>query len=458
MAVLTFDDDSISGTSQEIPGSDGEPYVNARTVTYFGGLSGASLAAHTQGSTYNSSFSYNPFAAVNVTDSGGTDAVHLRLRFTSGTAPGGTTYAQAGTLFHVSDGNTLSLTLGQATFTWGTHTAAETQAWLRSIVVVGNGQADGFTITLRAFNEAGTTLQSINTINFQSVITCFLKGTMIATPAGERLVEALQPGDLVTTLDGTAKAVKWVGHRTYEAGFGAQEAFVRPVLFTAGSLGGGLPARDLRVSANHGMLLDGVMVPAAALVNGASIVRDTVASDITYFHVELDSHEAIFAEGAPSETFVDLDSRAIFDNADEYGLLYGTASARPAAQPRLEEGFQLAAIRRRLAGFAGVTMPAANGVVMGNLERIENGVLHGWLVDAAGADAVEAEVLVDGEVVGRVVANRYRADLDQAGISGGIGGFTVALPASAERLEQVSLRRVVDGQVLVAPQLEVVQG
>jgi hypothetical protein len=52
------------------------------------------------------------------------------------------------------------------------------------------------------------------------------------------------------------------------------------------------------------------------------------------------------------------------------------------------------------------------------------------------------------------MANRYRADLDQAGIGGGRGGFSIALPASAERLEQVTVRRVFDGQVLVGGVLE----
>lgn len=454
MAILTFDDDTISGTAQELPGNDGQNAVSNQNVTYFGGLAGATLT----GATYDQSHTYNPFGAVTVADAGATDSVRMRLSFGLATAPSGTTFANEATLFHVSGGTTLTLNPAQS-YNWTLgNTAAETQAWLRSIFVVTNGASDGFTIILRGFPESGTSPNNAVTVNFQAVITCFAQGTMIGTPAGERAVETLQPGDLVMTADGAAKKVKWIGHRTYEAGFGAQEAFVQPVVFKAGSLGGGLPVRDLRVSANHGMLIDGVMVPAAALVNGASIVRDTVPGDMTYFHVELDSHEAIIAEGAASETFVDLDSRAIFDNADEYGLLYGAAGARPAQQPRLEEGFQLAAIRRRLAGIAGVSLPAASGPAMGNLERIEAGVLHGWIVDTAGADAVEADVLVDGEVVGRIVANRYRADLDQARIGGGIGGFTVALPASAERLEQVSLRRVVDGQVLAAAQVEVVQG
>ena len=278
---------------------------------------------------------------------------------------------------------------------------------------------------------------------------------MIRTPAGEQAVEMLRAGDSVVTLDGNAKPVKWIGHRSYEAEFGASEVFVRPVVFKAGSLGGGLPVRDLKVSPQHGMLIDGAMVPAAALVNGVSIVRDENPGDVSYFHIELEGHEAVFAEGAASETFVDHDSRAMFDNADEYNLIYGTSAPRPTEQPRLEEGFQLAAIRRRLAEIAGIAAgPNAVGPVAGHLERLENGILTGWLVDAAAAEAVEAEVLVDGEVVGRVMANRYRADLDQAGIGGGRGGFSIALPASAERLEQVSVRRVLDGQVLVGGVLE----
>ena len=203
------------------------------------------------------------------------------------------------------------------------------------------------------------------------------------------------------------------------------------------------------------MLIDGVMVPAGALVNGVSIVRDTTLADVTYFHVELDRHEAIFAEGAATETFVDHNSRAIFDNADEYGLLYGNATTDVQENARLEEGFQLAAIRATLADIAGIAAKPAAGKLQGNLERLENGMLTGWVIDNAGADAVEAEMLVGGEVVARVVANRYRADLDQAGLGGGRGGFTVALPASVDSLAQVSLRRVVDGQMLAGAVLEV---
>jgi hypothetical protein len=421
MATYTWGDDTIIG----LPDS-------GSTTTVTGG---------------SSPFTFNPFADVtSVADAGGADTVTLRLIFSDLFLEGATDGA---TLYTVNGTSTNAVALDSTSTFLGT--AAETQAWLTSMFVVADSLNDGFRILLRGYRDDGIFGQP-RTYSFQ--VACYLQGTMIGTPAGERAVESLQPGDLVTTLDGTAKKVKWIGHRSYEAEFGATQAFVRPVVFKAGSLGAGLPVRDLKVSPQHAVLVDGVMIPAAALVNGASIVRDESKTDVTYFHIEMEGHEAIFAEGAPAETFVDHDSRAMFDNADEFGLLYGTAAARPAEQSRLEEGFQLAAIRRRLAEVAGIDTRAAAGPMMGNVERIENGVLHGWVIDAAGAEAVEADVLVDGEVVGRIVANRYRADLDQAGLAGGRGGFTMALPASAQSLSQITLRRVVDGQVLAAPAME----
>lgn len=432
MGTMTFVDDTILN----VPGTGGT------TVTLNPGV--------------GSPYSFNPFAGASVSDSGGPDSVTLRLSFSDVIPAGGTSFVDGATLFHVTGGVTNTMLQGGAAFTM-TGTAAVVQTWLTSVFMISNSLRDGFRLTLRGFTDAGVATGA----NFAHtwVITCFVQGTMIRTPSGERSVELLQAGDLVTTLDGSAKKVKWIGHRTYEAEFGAAEAFVRPVLIRAGALGGNLPARDLKVSANHGMLVDGVLVPAGALVNGVSIVRDETVTDVTYFHVEMEGHEAIFAEGAASETFVDHNSRDFFDNVDEFGMLYGAATQPVQEIARLEEGFQLAAIRRRLAVIAGIAAPAAAaGALIGNLESIENGVLTGWVIDNAGADAVEADVLVDDEVVARVVANRYRADLDQARLAGGRGGFTVALPASAENIAQVSLRRVADGHVLAAVVVETVAG
>lgn len=453
MGTMTFLDDTVDG----LPGA------------------GAGAVTITVAPDGNNNYTFNPFnttgsfvSTATVVDASGPDNLTLRLIFSDAAGDdagdgmklfnyvggsfvqdSGTWTGVGGSYVQVNQGGAGS-TINSVASTDGT--AAQVEGWLQTMYIIGGDFNDAFRISLRGLDSSGV-LGS--TFSFTYTIACFMQGTMIATPAGERAVEALQAGDLVTTLDGTAKKVKWIGHRTYEAEFGASEAFVRPVLFRAGSLGGGLPTRDLKVSPQHAMMIDGVMVPAGALVNGVTILRDTPVADVTYFHVELDGHEVIFAEGAATETFIDHNSRAIFDNADEYSLLYGNAATEVQEIARLEEGVQLAAIRATLADIAGIVAIPAAGKLQGNLERLEDGMLTGWVIDSAGADAVVADVLAGGEVVARVVANRYRADLDQAGLNGGRGGFTVALPASIDSLTQVSLRRVVDGQMLAGAVLEV---
>ena len=51
-----------------------------------------------------------------------------------------------------------------------------------------------------------------------------------------------------------------------------------------------------------------------------SVVQAESVAAVEYFHIELDSHDVILAEGAPSETFIDEDSRGMFHNAHELRL------------------------------------------------------------------------------------------------------------------------------------------
>ena len=92
------------------------------------------------------------------------------------------------------------------------------------------------------------------------------------------------------------------------------------------------------------MLLDGVLVPAAALVDGGRITVEHGCRQADYIHIELARHDVILAEGAAAETFRDDDSRGVFQ--DSQGTP-GTAGCWCA--PRLADGFELEAIRRRLA-------------------------------------------------------------------------------------------------------------
>ena len=134
---------------------------------------------------------------------------------------------------------------------------------------------------------------------------------------------------------------------------------VLPVCIKAGALGGNAPRRDLWISPHHAMYFDsasagGVLIEAKDLVNGISIVQAEHVDRVEYFHIELETHDVIIAEGALSESFIDDDSRGMFHNALEFHALYPQA-ARNAAQycaPRREDGYEVEAVRRRIAGFA----------------------------------------------------------------------------------------------------------
>lgn len=156
---------------------------------------------------------------------------------------------------------------------------------------------------------------------------CFAAGTRIATPEGERAVETLEIGDMVTTADGRAVPVRWIGRQTLHKIFAGDRA--RPVRVTAGALGSGLPHTDLVLTPDHALILDGLAITAGALVNGTTITLDpldTLPDRVTYYHVETTAHDAILANGAAAETFVDAPGRRAFDNHAEYVALYGAGT------------------------------------------------------------------------------------------------------------------------------------
>jgi hypothetical protein len=151
---------------------------------------------------------------------------------------------------------------------------------------------------------------------------CFLAGTLIRTPAGEVEVESLKHGDLVLTQDGRTVPVDWLGIQTVSLRF-ADKMRVLPIRIRAGALAENVPCRDLLVSPDHAILVDGALIHAGALVNGTSIVRETnVPSTLKYYHVEVEDHSLIMAENTPAETFVDNVDRLNFDNWAEHEALY----------------------------------------------------------------------------------------------------------------------------------------
>lgn len=163
---------------------------------------------------------------------------------------------------------------------------------------------------------------------------CFLRGTMIATPAGERAIEALQAGDLVWTAGGQAMAIRWIGRQS----FGIRNREILPVRISRHALDNNTPYADLYVSPHHALLLDGVLIRAKDLVNGTTIAtalpdgRETVE----YYHILLDRHEVVMAEGAPAETLLLEDgNHEAFSNFAEVTRLFedGTIPAMTPVAP-----------------------------------------------------------------------------------------------------------------------------
>lgn len=148
---------------------------------------------------------------------------------------------------------------------------------------------------------------------------CFLRGTRILTPKGEVKVEDLAVGDLVSTIDGTAKPIEWIGRRTYPSMTAEREKWpgeVLPIKVARSALGPLVPHTDLFLSPFHSIYIDGLLVPVRNLVNGRSIVhcRSVDSDTIEYLHVELAGHDVVFSEGAPTETLLAYQGYDEFDN------------------------------------------------------------------------------------------------------------------------------------------------
>jgi hypothetical protein len=130
----------------------------------------------------------------------------------------------------------------------------------------------------------------------------------------------------VSTVSGEAKQIKFVGRRKVSRErTGPLKNGEGPVKISRFAIDGKVPHSDLYVSPWHAIYIDSILIPAKYLVNGVTIVADAKpeALSLTYFHIELDTHEAILAEGLAVESFL-RDNPHAFDNADEYARLYGS--------------------------------------------------------------------------------------------------------------------------------------
>jgi hypothetical protein len=159
------------------------------------------------------------------------------------------------------------------------------------------------------------------------VLPCFLAGTRLATPGGPVAVEALAVGDRVRTADGGTRPVIWIGQRVVDCASHSDPASVLPVRIKRGAFGRGLPARDLLLSPDHAVYAEGVLIPVRHLIDGVRIVQRP-ARQAHYFHIELDRHDIVLAEGLAVESYLDVGDRARFTTIRAAPLVLADHAAR----------------------------------------------------------------------------------------------------------------------------------
>ncbi len=171
-----------------------------------------------------------------------------------------------------------------------------------TFTVTGDGDVENFNFTYTVDNGVNTDVGFVNATG----VPCFVAGTMIATPDGERPAETLLPGDLVLTQDDGPQPLRWIGTRAVAA-----TGNFAPIHIRANTFG---THRDLLVSPLHRVLIRDnlaellfgeaeVLVAARDLVNDRS-VRRRAGGEVTYVHLLFDRHQVVFSEGLETESFL----------------------------------------------------------------------------------------------------------------------------------------------------------
>ena len=263
--------------------------------------------------------------------------------------------ASAGLEVFVEPGDTITTNDPLFNAGYGTTLQSLTGPYLQAIdqALFGPGSiTETLTITPTFETSAHTTVDAVITTS-QTVNPCFTTGTLIRTTRGDVPVEILRDGDTVVTESGGTRFVVWIGRRHLDFTCHPEPDLARPVRIAAGALADGVPARDLVVSPDHAMMLDGVLVQARDLVDGVLITRDDACREVTYWHVELDTHDVLIAEGAAAESYLDTGHRGFFENGGEpldlHPDLMTLAREVHSCAPLVTDGARLEAIRVRLA-------------------------------------------------------------------------------------------------------------
>lgn len=176
---------------------------------------------------------------------------------------------------------------------------------------------DGSAVTLNIIGvqNLGYELTSDSNGNLVYAV-CFLAGTQIAVPGGLKSVESVVAGDeILISRDGVSvtDTVTWAGkaHWRVRSDLPEDQAGY-PVRIRQNAITAGVPFKDLLVTAEHCLYLDGYFVPARMLVNGRSIFYDKSITSYDYYHIETAEHSIVSADGLLTESYLDTGNRRNF--------------------------------------------------------------------------------------------------------------------------------------------------
>ena len=146
--------------------------------------------------------------------------------------------------------------------------------------------------------------------------------------------------------------ITWSGHRRVDCVRHADPASILPIRIATGAFAPGQPARDLLLSPDHAVYVNGVLIPIQYLENGSTIRREARGGMVWYYHVELDEHSVLVANGLPAESYLDTGGRANFDNGGGVRALHPEFVARrwevEGCAPLIVTGPVLRAVRERV--------------------------------------------------------------------------------------------------------------
>jgi hypothetical protein len=212
----------------------------------------------------------------------------------------------------------------------------------------------------------GDNTYNLAVLSTAAINPCFAAGTRILTASGAQVeVEALAIGDHVALTNGQTAPIIWIGRRLVAPPAHPNPMLVQPVLIAADALAEGLPRRDLLVSPDHALFLEGHLIPAKALLNGATI-RQVPVQEVCYYHIELAEHAVLLAEGVAAESYLETGNRGAFENGGAIVTLHPQFAQamrhEKSCAPLVEDGPVVEAVRRRCIERAGIETTTAPGM------------------------------------------------------------------------------------------------